>query len=107
MALTKTFTTTVKARAARDSGFRRALLREAMDCFLEGDMPTGKTLLRDYINATLGFETLANRVHTPPKSLHRMLGPKGNPSADNLFRVLAALQRAEHVDATVQLQRAA
>lgn len=107
MALTKEFKDTVKARVERDVEFRLALLREAMDCLLEGDVPAGKLLLRDYINATVGFEALAGRVKTPPKSLHRMFGPNGNPRADNLFRILAVLQRAEHVGARVQLRRAA
>ncbi len=107
MALTREFKDTVKARVERDLEFRLALLREAMDTLLEGDVATGKVLLRDYINATVGFEVLARRVKTPPKSLHRMLGPRGNPRADNLFRILAALQRAEHVGARVQLSRAA
>ena len=66
MALTRPFTATVKARAERDGDFRVALLREAMDCLLEGDVKSGKTLLRNYINATVGFETLANRVKLDP-----------------------------------------
>ena len=107
MALTKDFRVTIKARAERDVEFRLALLRESMDCLLEGDVQAGKTMLRDYINATMGFETLASRVKTPPKSLHRMFGSKGNPRADNLFRILTILQRAEHVGARVQFSRAA
>jgi DNA-binding phage protein len=107
MALTRKFADTVKARASRDAAFRLALLREAMDSLLEGDVDTGKTILRDYINATMGFEALAIRVKLPSKSLHRMLGPRGNPRANNLFRILAALQGVEHVGATVQLRKSA
>lgn len=107
MALTKDFKDTVKARAERDVEFRLALLREAVDCLLDGDVAAGKQLLRDYINATVGFEALGSQVKTSPKSLHRMFGPKGNPRADNLFRILAVLQRAEHVGARVQFRRAA
>lgn len=103
MALTKEFSETVKARVDRDAEFRLALFKEALDCFLEGDVVTGKGLLKDYINATVGFEALADRVRMSAKSLHRMLGPKGNPRAENLFRVLGALRRSEHVDAKVHL----
>lgn len=106
MALTKDFTETVKARAARDVEFRTELLKEAIECLLGGDVQTGKTVLRDYINATVGFQTLGRKVSTPPKSLHRMLSPKGNPRADNLFKVLAALQKAEHVEPDVRLHHA-
>lgn len=104
MALTKDFVSTVKARAERDIEFRVALLEEAIQLFLAGDIQTGKTILRDYINATLGFESLAQRVSTPSKSLHRMLSPKGNPRAANLFKVLAALQKAEKVEPSVRLK---
>ena len=103
MALTKDFTETVKARAARDVGFRTELLKEAIECLLGGDVQTGKAVLKDYINATVGFQFLGQKVSTPPKSLHRMLSPKGNPRADNLFKVLAALQKAERVEPDVQL----
>jgi DNA-binding phage protein len=54
---------------------------------------TGKSVLRDYINATVGFRALAEATGTPAKSLMRMFGPSGNPSARNLFAVTAALQR--------------
>lgn len=103
MALTRDFRTTIQARTERDPEFRLALLRGALECLLEGDVVAGKGLLRDYINATLGFEGLAARVETPAKSLHRMLGPKGNPTAAKLFRILAVLQHDEQVDARVQL----
>ena len=103
MALTKDFKTTVRARTERDPEFRLALFRQALECLLEGDVTAGKGLLRDYINATVGFEELATRVETPAKSLHRMLGPKGNPTAAKLFRILAVLQHGEQVDARVQL----
>ena len=39
--------------------FRRELLREGIQCLLAGEVDTGKTVLRDYINATVGFEELA------------------------------------------------
>jgi DNA-binding phage protein len=97
MALTKDFKETVKARMERSPKFRRALLREAIECLLSGDIDTGKAILRDYINGTIGFEKLSDRTQTPAKSLMRMLGPKGNPQAKNLFEVLAQLQQAEGV----------
>jgi DNA-binding phage protein len=94
MALTRSFKETVKARAARDKKFREALLTEAIEQLLAGELETGKAVLRDYINATIGFEKLAEDTGTPPKSLMRMLSPKGNPRANNLFVVISQLQRA-------------
>jgi len=92
MALTKDFKETVRARVARDPAFRQALLQEAVTAMLAGDLATGKALLRDYINATIGFEALGRATGTPPKSLMRMFGPRGNPQASNLFAVLGHLQ---------------
>ncbi len=94
MAVTRSFNSTVEARLARDPGFREALLRESVETMLAGDMETGKAVLRDYIKATIGFTALGEGVGTPAKSLIRMFGPKGNPNADNLFKVLGHLQKA-------------
>jgi DNA-binding phage protein len=105
MALTKEFKETVKARAARDPAFREALLTEAAELLLAGNLETGKAVLRDYINATVGFEKLARATGTPPKSLMRMLGPKGNPRASNLLSMLGKLQRVSGVHLAVAAGR--
>lgn len=101
MPLTRSFKDTVKARIERDPEFREALLGEGVDALLSGDVDTGKAILRDYINATIGFEKLAEQTGTPAKSLMRMLGPRGNPSARNLFSVLHRLQRASGINLRV------
>ena len=95
MPLTRDFKQTVQARIARDPAYRKELLRDGVACLLSGDLDTGKAILRDYINATMGFAELSDMTNTPSKSLMRMLGPKGNPQARNLFDVIAHLQRAE------------
>ena len=97
MALTREFKDTIRARVARDRKFRKELLREGVESLLSGDIATAKTILRDYINATVGFRELAEQTHIPPKSLMRMLGPTGNPRAENLFDVLSFLQQREGV----------
>jgi DNA-binding phage protein len=97
MALTKEFKDTVKARAERDPAFREALFTEAVEQLLAGELDIGKAVLRDYINATVGFEKLATATGTPSKSLMRMLGPKGNPRANNLLQVIGELQRVTRV----------
>ncbi len=95
MPLTRDFKETILERARRDAAFREALLREAVDALLSGDMETGKTVLRDYINATVGFDALATVTKKSPKSLMRMLGPKGNPQARSIFEIVAYLQKKE------------
>jgi hypothetical protein len=102
MALTRTFRETVYRRAQRDARFRKALLMEAVNAYLSGDEATGKTVLRDMINATVGFEHLAAELQRPSKSLHRMLGPGGNPSTANFFAILQVLQKRTGVKLTVK-----
>jgi DNA-binding phage protein len=97
MPLTRDFKETVRARVERDPAFRATLLTEAVEQMLAGDMETGKAVLRDYINATVGFERLARETGTPPKSLMRMFGPKGNPRASNLFAVISKLQKVSGI----------
>jgi DNA-binding phage protein len=93
MAKTGSFKDLVQARVKTDKKFAEALLREGVDAMLSGDVETGKTILRDYIKATVGFEKLGEATGTQPKSLVRMFGPRGNPQAKNLFSVLGYLQR--------------
>lgn len=107
MVLTREFKTTVKDRAARDPAFAEALLTEAIDLLLDGDVATGKLILRDYINATSGFGDLAARTGTPVKSLMRMLSAEGNPRANNLFAVVRALKDATGVQLSVTTHRQA
>ena len=97
MALTRDFKDTVVARAQRDPRFREALFTEAINAYLGGDTVTGKAILRDLVNATVGFEELAAEIKKPSKSLHRMLAPRGNPSTENFFGIVNALQKKTRV----------
>ncbi len=90
MPLTHDLKETTRARAQAESKFRRALLREGV--------------LRDYVNATAGFQDLEKRTRIPAKSLMRMLGPKGSPSAENLLTILSALQKTEGVHFELSLK---
>lgn len=92
MPLTRDFKETIQARVRRDAAFRKELLRESVECFVLGDIETGKAVLRNYINATIGFAELAEVTHHSAKSLMRMLSPSGNPQARNLFEIVEYLQ---------------
>jgi DNA-binding phage protein len=107
MALTRDFKETIRARVKRDPGFRKALLREGIENFLSGDVETGKSILRDFINATVGFSKLSDVTHRSAKSLMRMLSPSGNPQARNLFEIVTYLQQAEGVNFEIRSTRAA
>ncbi len=100
MPLTRNFRETVQARAHRDIKFRQALLAEAMQALLDGNVEEGRAALRSCINATIGFEKLGEALGRSPKSLMRMFGPSGNPTAENLLGVIGVLQQ----EAGVRLQ---
>ena len=97
MALTRGFRATLLERAQKDADFRQAILKEGIDTMLAGDVEAGRAILRDYINASVGFTQLAEATHIPAKSLMRMFGPKGNPRADNLFQIIRHLQTLEGI----------
>ena len=93
MGVTKSFKELVQRRAAAEPAYAEALLREGIDAMLSGDVDAGKSILRDYIKATVGFEKLGAVTGAPPKSLIRMFGPRGNPQAKKLFSVIGYLQK--------------
>lgn len=97
MALTRDFKETIKERADADPEFRVGLLTEAAECLLNDEVDVAKTLLRDYVNATLGFKELATLTDKKPESLMRMLSAKGNPSLGNISKVMASLRKHEGV----------
>ncbi|HXU20203.1 MAG TPA: transcriptional regulator [Verrucomicrobiae bacterium] len=105
MALTRHYEETVRVRVQRDAGFREALLREGIENFLSGDVETGKIILRDSINATVGFPKLSEITHRSAKSLMKMLGQRGNPQARNLFEIVKYLQETEGVQFEVWPKR--
>jgi len=102
MALTRDFMETVMERAKKDPEFRVGLLTEAVECFLNGEVQVGKTLLRDYVNVTIGFQKLGKKVGKKPESLMRMLSAKGNPRADNLSQLICTLGKHEGVELHVE-----
>jgi len=97
---------TVQARVRRDAAFRKGLLRDAVESLLAEEVSLGKELLRDYINATVGFPKLAEETKLHVKTLHQIFGPRGNPTASNLFEIVAYLQRQEAVRLQVRTSRA-
>jgi DNA-binding phage protein len=83
---------TILARIQREPAYAQALWNEAVQLFLEGEPDTAKLILRDLVNATVGFEELAERIQKPSKSVHRMLSASGNPTMDNLSAIFSAVK---------------
>ena len=102
MSLTRNSKETIQARIKADPSFRLELLKEGLECLLSGDVDTGKAVLRDYINATIGFQELGGMTAKSPKSLMRMFGPNGNPQSRNLFAVIGCLQKCEGLHLKIQ-----
>jgi DNA-binding phage protein len=92
MALVRNSNETVVQRVQSDTAFAHALLDEAATLFLNGEPEPARLILRDLVNATMGFEQLATLTAKPSKSLHRMLSPTGNPSMDNLAAIFRAIR---------------
>jgi DNA-binding phage protein len=107
MALTRDSKLTVVERAKRDRSFAKALLDEAVTLFLNGEPDTARLVLRDLVNATVGFEPLADATGKPAKSLHRMLSANGNPSMDNLALILGVLSKRLRVRLAIRAVKAA
>lgn len=107
MALVRDANRSVIERIRRDSKFAEALLDEAATLFLNGEPHTARLLLRDLVNATIGFEGLARETVKPAKSLHRMLSAGGNPSMDNLAAIFRAVRIRLGVDLAAHTVKAA
>ena len=106
MALTTSFNETLRKKLQESAGFRRALLKEALSCMLAGDVEIGKSVLRKYINGTVGFIKLGEDLGRSPKALMRLFSAKGNPQAKNLFEIVAYLQEIERTKLEI-VERAA
>jgi DNA-binding phage protein len=107
MVLTRDFKETVKERVGRDPAFAKAMLDEAATLFLNGEPHMARLILRDLVNASVGFEALAAETNRPSKSLHRMLSEKGNPSMDNLAAIFGAVRKRLGVDMEAHAVKAA
>ncbi len=107
MPVTREFRKRVLDRARDDAEFRRQMLTEAVNELLSCDLNAGKDMLRDYINATITFPELAEKLDKSSKSVHRMLGPNGNPRADSILSIIKILQDYEKVKLHVKADQVA
>ncbi len=102
MALTREFKDTV-AELCKNPEYRKALLIEALESYLEGDIAVGNALLRDYLNGTQAFEEVARNMQMQEAGLRRMVSPKGNATAKNLFRLFKLCQNREGIRSADEL----
>ena len=95
--LTRDFKKTITKRSNKEPEFRHALLLNAINELLSGNLDIAKMLLRDYVNASPQFDAVAKEMKKNTKSIQRMLGPHGNPTAENLTTLLKAVQKLEGI----------
>lgn len=100
MALTRSFRDTVLERAKHDDEFRVSLFLEAIDLLLEGEVEVSKKHLLNYIHASISMDDLAKMMRKKKTSIHRMLGPNGNPGVKSLFSIIKVLQDHERIRLT-------
>jgi DNA-binding phage protein len=105
MALSEDANVTVRARMKRDPALCQEVLKEAIAVLIAGEVDVGKTLLRNYVIARLGFDELGRLTGKAPQSLMRMLSRTGNPQARNLLKVVRVLQEHEGVQSEVRFKR--
>ena len=92
MALTRDYKETILTELQNDQEFRKATFEEAVTALLEGEQAEALSMLRDLVHASITFKRLAEETGLPVKSLHRMLGERGNPTVQNIGKILQAIQ---------------
>jgi hypothetical protein len=82
-----------RERGKAGQHYRSGVLAIAVTELPVGKRPSCPAEARDTIKTTVGFEQLGAATDTPPKTLIRMFGPRGNPQAKNLFNLVGYLQK--------------
>ena len=103
MSITRDYKETIHERVNKDPAFTAALLDEAITLFLNGEPDVARLVLRNLVNATIGFEALALELDKSSKSLHRMLSARGNPTMDNLTKIIDILRQQLGLDIQVHI----
>ena len=91
MITTRSYHETIVARIKRDREFARLFYAGVVEMILEGESAGALSRLRDLVNAQISFKELARQTGRGEKSLHRMLGRNGDPTAQNLATILRSI----------------
>ena len=105
MPRTRNLRVTIWERIECGPTFRKTLIKDGVNCLLAGDVEVGKSVLRNTVNASVGFRKVGKITHNSPKILMRMLGPNGNLQARNLVEISRCLQDYEGLHLRVQAVR--
>lgn len=89
-----------------DQTLRREHLRDAINSLFTEDYRASLLMIRDIINATCGFPTIAREIGANEKSVMQMLSDKGNPSSEKLLGILRYLIDQEGGEIKCQIKAA-
>lgn len=84
---------TIRARITREPEFARALVSESIELLANGEPDTSRRVLRDVVDATIGFKNLADRLEKSPESMREMLSQNGNPTMNDLSAIIGVLRQ--------------
>ena len=104
---TRSYKDSMKAMVDENPELGTEMLEEALNSLLSGELDEGRLLLRQFVNATMGFKELAERTGKRDKNLMRSLSAEGNPTAANLFEIVQACIQAEGVTVATHVQKRA
>ncbi len=96
MALSREFKETVM-ELCKDPDYRKELLAEILEAYLDGDISVGNSMFRDYLNGTKAFKEVAIAMELKEPSLRRMVSDDGNMTARNLFLLFHICQQREGI----------
>ena len=102
MLITRDYKISLRERVKSDPKFAASLMNEAVSALVHGEPELARTLLRELVNASVGFDTLAAELGKPDKSIKRMLAQNGNPTMNNMTNILMILQKKLKLDVEVK-----
>lgn len=91
MALTIDYKEGVLKDLRENPEMAREYYREAVRAIINGETDTGGVMLRDLVNAGIGFQRLAQETGIRAPNLHRALSPDGNPTMRTFGKIAAAI----------------
>ena len=91
MALSVDYKEGVLKDLRNDPKMAREYYHEAVRAFINGDTETGGVMMRDLVNAGIGFQRLSRETGIRAPNLHRALAPEGNPTMRTFGKIAASI----------------
>lgn len=79
----------------KDREFLRHYLEETISSFFKNEQAVACLMLRDIVNATIGFPALAKKLGTTDKGIMQKLTKESNPSVKSVFSIIQSVLEHE------------